>query len=511
MEAAEIELKLALEPSDAERLKRDHLIQAKKRGRATFKRLVAVYFDTPDLRLKKARVALRIRREGRKLVQTVKFPKGSGGGLQIRKEYEAVAKSGEPDFSLIKPEEVRSHLETIIGGSELVPIFTTDIRRSTWLMQNKGSSLELVLDRGFIISGNRRDEVCEAELELKNGEPSGLLDFALDLSRRLKFRIEPRTKAGRGFALFAGERPTPARAEGTPVLPGMSVGEAFCELMRVSLAQLMANEAVVLAGEDPEGVHQARVAIRRARAAMSAFRPVLGGKGRKKLSQGLKWLQQSFGPARDLDVFLAETLKPVIEANPDADGLKKLRKLAKTARDEAYASVRKTVASSRYARIVLKSECWLFELSAKHGKRLDAPVEEFAAMLLDLSYKTVLENVTDRFDTLEVDALHKLRIDIKKLRYLSEFYEKIFPGSSRSFIRAAKELQDCLGALNDAVVVDELIAELDPEGKKIDEETKAILSDWFARRISSGRENGSKKWEAFISLPRFWHEPVSRP
>ena len=101
------------------------------------------------------------------------------------------------------------------------------------------------------------------------------------------------------------------RANRPPLSKKMTAREALRVCAGECLAQIRGNEAAVYDGADPEGVHQMRVAVRRLRALVSCFKPLLSAPAREDLSTELRWLQNSLGGARDWDVFVEETLTPL--------------------------------------------------------------------------------------------------------------------------------------------------------------------------------------------------------
>ncbi len=515
--AQEIELKLRLAPEEARRLRRDRTVHRLKRGRAGNQRLIAVYFDSPALALRDARIALRLRQEGARRVQTVKCPIGpASGGMQRRLEVEAPIAGREPDLSLIDDAQVAARVRAALGGAAPVPIFSTDVKRTTWLLAVGKSTVELALDTGEIASeraGATCVPIAEAELELKSGDPADLLAFADDLRQRIAFRIGGESKAARGYALHLGETPTPTKAAEPALDPAMSAREALGVILSDGVAQLLANEAVVEDGTDPEGVHQARVAVRRTRAALSAFKPVIERGPRKPLARKLRWLQQALGPARDWDVFLEETLGPVLKAAPESEGLRGLEKRSAKRRTKGYKQALKAIHSKRYQRLLIALEGWVFTDNPDAERRA---VGGFAQDLLEARYRAVLTDGGADPTALPTEALHRLRIEIKKLRYAVEFFRSLYaPDEVAGFLQAVKKLQDCLGGLNDAVVAHRLLQDLaggaeDP-ARVLDADAVRAIEAAQAEKIETGLAKLSAMWARFGEQPVFWESAAEAP
>ena len=134
----------------------------------------------------------------------------------------------------------------------LTVVFTTEFdRTSTLLSPAAGKVVEVSLDRGVIAAGDRREPICEIELELKSGTPRCLFDLALEIATVLPVRLDNRSKAERGYALAANSKPGPVKAAPAMLTAQMTVEEAFVALVSQCLAHMQANEDGLLLGRDP--------------------------------------------------------------------------------------------------------------------------------------------------------------------------------------------------------------------------------------------------------------------
>lgn len=204
--ALEVELKLSLSPSSAEQfLNLIGFHQHNSLSEVTVKSLENIYFDTESLDLLRSRAALRIRKSGDCYLQTFKTKGKSVGGLHQRGEWEYPIDSptaGEAPELLPKlfPSDVWPETLSI---DALKPVFETNFQRSAWVWtSNQGTRIELVLDQGQVISGEKVTPLCEIELELMEGDPSCLFDLAELLSKCIPVTVSDITKAQRGFELF---------------------------------------------------------------------------------------------------------------------------------------------------------------------------------------------------------------------------------------------------------------------------------------------------------------------
>lgn len=204
----EVELKLAIAPKHLTKLLNHPTLASMPSTQA---HLANTYFDTPAGDLAHARVAVRLRCMGDLVVQTVKTAGHGGGGLSNRQEWEWQVSSHDLDReALNKLPPFQGRLAATIA--HLIPNLSTDFNRKTWQMMWQDSHIELVLDRGEIVSGGAHTGICELELELKTGQPEALWSLALHLAQQVPFRPSDSSKAARGNALASQQWPLPTAA-----------------------------------------------------------------------------------------------------------------------------------------------------------------------------------------------------------------------------------------------------------------------------------------------------------
>ncbi len=500
----EIELKLSFDPKDRALLARHPLLRGQAHRPVT-RRLAALYFDTPDLALKRAGLYLRLRRDGRRIVQTVKR-QAPAGPLQDRDEFEAVLDGETPRPELVPDPDLRAFLCSDDVGPRLTPVFATDIRRTRRMVSDgRGGEVCLDIDVGSIQAasgGEAAVAVNEIELELRSGSVDSLFAVALDLQRDLPLRLVPSSKAERGYGLVAGDpAAAPAKARAPALEPELPVGRAIAAVLGSGIEQVMANEAAVRAGIDPEGVHQMRVGLRRLRSALSLFADVLDPARRQAISSELKWLQSALGPARELDVFRAEALAPVAAAMGEEDGLRLLARRTDVAIALAYDAARGALASPRYTRLLLELARWQAAIAADSG--LSGPVEPFAAALLERRLKSV-RKAGRGLARAPVERQHDVRIRLKKLRYGADFFRSIFHEKhARRFIARMAAVQEILGHLNDGAVLGRVLAGVcggDPALAR----AEGLVLGWHARARQGQLDGLKAAWRRFGEAEPFW-------
>ena len=451
----EVELKFDVEPASVASLRATPILAA---APAQSHDSESLYFDTPDGKLRKAGISLRVRRSGGRNVQTAKRKRGNAAGLFVREEWEAEIPRFGLDLDAFRPALVRRLLGKAERGA-LKPLVRTRFTRTSWQIDHKGSRIEVVLDEGTVSAGRKRTPLIELELELKKGKPAALFELAEEIGRAAPLRLGTLSKSERGYALADGRLGRPAKADALRLDPEMSEADAFRAIASACLRQFRLNEFALLGGRDPDALHQARVALRRLRSALTLFRHAVRGKDYQHLREELRWFAGQLGEARNLDVLLGEEAPPPFDSDPG------LRAALKTEREAAYDRVMAAIASERARALVLRLALWLELGSWRFRPRADDPVRALATHQLERQWRKVRRNGAG-LGRLDADAEHQLRIDIKKLRYAAEFLASLYGGEqagrSRRFIDALKALQERLGLANDRRIANAVAARLAP-------------------------------------------------
>ncbi len=502
----EIELKLRLTPAQTSRL-RKHPALAGVRPRR--QRLVNTYYDTADHELRRRGIALRLRRKGWAVwLMTVKGGESGGGGLAQRREWETPTEPGVFNFDVVTDAALREFLEA--RRSRLQAVFSTDFTRTAWTLADAGALVEVALDRGTIAApgadgSSSSEALCELELELVEGESTdALFKLALTLAADLHLHPEVASKAERGYALADPQLRQPARAPDSPVGGKDLPIAAFRAIALACLAHLQRNEAGTLAGEDPEYVHQARVAIRRLRSALRVFSPLLAPAFIETYSPRWKELAAHLGGARDWDVFLAETLLPLEEAFPGDPDLAVLRARSEESKRAAQASAAIALSRREYSELVLAfcAALWRDEpptIEVPQAPARTQSLRKFARRRLEKRAAAIRRLSRER-GKLNAERRHELRIAFKRLRYALEFFAPILPRRHLSKYQSAlARLQDLLGTLNDQVTASRLIKSLHPKG-----EPDPLTRGWIAGRTQLLLATLDEELKRFMACKEPW-------
>jgi triphosphatase len=444
----EVEIKLEL-PGELKKLP----LSSNDNDPARSEDLTSVYFDTDQRKLHKNGVTLRVRRIGDHYVQTIK---ASDGRLFERGEWEAEIHGNRPDLDAARGTALQPFIDDNFQ-EQLRPVFETRVRRSTFPLKTKDYEIMLSVDHGSIDTGKDTVALNEAELELKRGSRAHLFKVARSLSRSAQADLAVKSKSQRGYELLDGAKTAAERTDSVTIEAGMTTANAFRLVASTCLKQIVANKSAVLAS-DPEGIHQMRVGLRRLRTAMSLFSDIIPGKKTDDIKAELKWLTTELSLSRELDVFLTEVVHPLEDSAHSSELRPLIGELAKR-RDAALERAKAAVLSQRFRNLTLDIAEWL-EIGRWQRpqdmllrERCEEPVETAVVAQLNRRWRKIRKRGR-RLLELDAGKRHKLRIQAKKVRYASEFFESLFPGKKmrkrrRKFVAAVKDIQSCLGDLND--------------------------------------------------------------
>ena len=201
----ETEIKLRVSRETLAALREHPLLKKRNKSGWEQRELYNQYFDTPSRDLAAAKVALRLRRDGDQFIQTLKTRGQSVAGLSERNEWDWYLSKAKLDLKKLDESCWPAALAEL-DKTLLQPIFTTDfIRQRAEIAWGRGKAkvvIEAALDLGKVIAGEGEEEICELELELRQGEPEALLELACELAADLSLMPCDISKAERGYRLF---------------------------------------------------------------------------------------------------------------------------------------------------------------------------------------------------------------------------------------------------------------------------------------------------------------------
>ena len=396
---------------------------------------VSTYHDTADHRLARAGATLRHRVENGRGLWQLKLPRADA-----RLELES---AGGP---IEVPGEQLRLLPALTRGGELLPAARLRTRRAGVRVTDDGAVVEVVLDSVSVLDGQRVTRTWEEiEAEVIEGDADALRGIGKQLRRAGAGDPVLRTKLAQalGLELARDEEPEPETAVG-----------ALRAMFRLQYEKLLAHDPGVRIGDDPEDVHQLRVATRRLRAFLRAARPLLVPEWEEELREELRWLGSAAGPVRDHDVLIEHLREEVATlAQPEQDALAGVFERLAAERAQARAALLEVLESDRYLALLDR-----IEQAAELPRTLDG--DRPLASLWRREWK----RLRGAFEALGPapgdDELHQLRIKAKRARYAAELAAPALGDPGDRFVRRAKDLQDVLGEHQDAVVAEQRIREL---------------------------------------------------
>jgi triphosphatase len=479
----------------------------------TAERYETTYFDSPDFAVADAGLSLRIRRVGKGFTQTLKAIEATGDTPAQRFETEWHIKKAELDTSLLIATPLS---RTRALDHRLSPLFVTDIERTTYRIPlGPGAYAELTIDQGAIRAGKARQTVHELEIELKRGSPSALYHFAVGLHAEQALEVMTESKAARGYRLIGARQPRAHENVPPRLRKTVTVGAAIRTILGSGLGQLLVNLPALAA--DIEGLHQARVAIRRLRSALMLFEDHVEPQAASGFQAKLKRFGQTLGDARDWDVFVRETIpRARYDGQVQSDGktagngldhqwIDLLAAKAEAARQRAHGAVERMTASADFTGFVLTLGGWIEGAAwLNQDGNGGIPLRDAAPGMFDQLERKVLKRGRCIAHS-NAEELHALRKTLKKLRYSLDYLPGLYPARRvEKFLNACKKLQKVLGEINDMATTDRLVALLSQNGDIAVAPGAGLLDEWTLRRREAALAKLPKVWEKFEDARRFW-------
>lgn len=502
----ELELKVELDKSDLERLAGETAASDLSIGPAATKELRTIYFDTPEHDLHAAGVSLRLRRQDGGWEQTVKVDQQVARGVSSPVELQTFVEEERPDITKISDKKVRRVVQEALAGTSLRPVFETVVQRTTRSIKVKDSEIELALDDGEVRAGNERQDLREAELELKAGSAEGLLLAAEKLLARNELKLGLRSKAERGYRLVLGKNDNstePEKARPARISRKDSSRKALSSILDSAVRQVLVNRRAVLETNDPEAAHQLRIGLRRLRSALRVLRPVVDSSSLRAFERSARNIGRHVGKLRDADVLISGIHAPVEAVATDKTGFADLHQALVRDREAKRDDVRQVLSASQWTKLQLYLTLWPRTLDDIKG--LNKSITKLARRVLTKAWKKPAK-LGRHLDSLDSAQRHEMRKSLKKLRYQAEFMAPLFDKrEGKQFIHQLKALQDVFGYINDVRMAPRLI-EIQQERQAGSDAARAAsyaVGHHGAEAAHVWRRAG-KAWRKLECSPRFW-------
>ncbi len=514
------------------------------------------YYDTVDWRIYRAGYALRVREEKDSAEATLKSlvsADSASGEARRREVSEKLGKEGVESLRNSRGPAGRL-FEAFAGARELRSVFTVSTRRQTFDLvfegangepvngqangsdedivadasgeirereatdgESKGSGTlvgEIVLDSSEILLGEGEEPARLSRVEIEvEGEPHpGVEAFVAQMREALG--LEPARVSKYGAGLFAtGQSPEADSDLGsTRRDASLSLGELAFAVLRRQFAKMRAHEAGSRLGEDPEEVHDMRVATRRMRAAIKLFQDALPERARWVRDE-LKWVAGVLGDVRDLDVQLEQIEEWSEEDDEESrEALSRTGNALERQREEARGRLIEALDSARYERLESSFAAMLKlgptrEVIPGGGldpcSKADEPVLSTGPDLLSRRYRKWGKLAGKIDEGSDPEDFHELRKEGKRLRYALEFFKPVYGEETTSeLVRLLKMLQDDLGRHQDAIVAAERLRELATGGHRFPTRAAFVMGLYAQRNLHEAAEvrKGLRETEAYRTV-----------
>jgi len=441
--------------------------------------LEAVYLDTADLRLARSRTTLRRRTGGTDPGWHLKVPLA----LDTRTEYRAGL--GPQDGGA--PAELVTLVRARARGGALVPVAAlTTTRTAHRLHDAAGRVLAEVSDDEVTActpGADHRvvDRWREWEIELVDGDRT-LLRAARTLLMAAG-GVPPVWWSKLARALSDRLAAADAGPSGDPSRIG-SAGAILRERLRGQLEELVAGDPLVRR-EEPESMHQMRVATRRVGSALATCRPLLDGGRSDEIRAELRWLAGLLGAARDAEVMrlrLTELVAHEPEALRDVAAIERLDADRAVANQRACGDVQEALDSTRYLRLLDALDA----IVGDPGPVVDPEPQPAAGVLaagVRREARRLARSVRAALAAPPGPArdalLHEARKDAKRTRYAAETAEPAVGRRAATYARRVEELQTLLGDHHDTVELRAVLHRVSGEARSAGEDT-FLYGRWHA-------------------------------
>jgi CHAD domain-containing protein len=463
-------------------------------------RLVTVYVDTPDLQIARWGSSLRHRQgQGHERGWTVKLPSPTNGSQLVRTEVKF-----EGDDARKLPTAAADLLRAYVRRQELAPVARLQtVRRGVEIDDDEGRRLAVVTDDEVSVMDGRRvaSRFRELEVELDPQADEGLSEILID--RLKQAGAGPLDNVPKLVRALGPRAASPPDVEVAELDEDATVADVVREEFATSVVRLLRHDAGVRLGEDPEAVHQARVATRRVRSALRTFRDVLDPEWGRSLRGRLKGVADALGAVRDAEV-LRDRLRSREPALPGGDrkGLEELVTMLESTRTEAREQLLAAIREETYVDLLDE----LVE-GAREPRVLEdaagAPAASKLRPALERPWQHLEHAVEGAREEASDASLHAVRIRAKRARYAAEAVSPVFGKRAEAFAKAAAGLQDVLGDHQDSVVARAWLREAAEGGA--DAFVAGELAAIEAQAAAEARASWPKAWKALSRRRlRFW-------
>ena len=475
---------------------------------ATLHRQVDVYVDTKDWRLYRGGYSLRLRRKDGALEATLKSLEPPDGALRRRTELSAPARSADIDELAEIEGPLGRLIRAITGTHPLQIVVEIQTRRRAFDLTVAGNRVgEIALDATTIpmSTGEGPARLRRVEVEVAPDAVDRIRPFVESLREACGLSPALMSKLEAGL-LAAGQSPPAALALGpTEIRDDMSTGELAFAALRSKFAMFLSREPGTRLGDDPEELHQQRVASRRTRAALAVFAGALPVRARR-FREEFRWVASVLGRVRDLDVQLSELDRWERNLSPaDRPTLEVMRTALLEERKDAEAAMISALDSSRYDRLIRDFTTFLRRGPLRRSAASQAAILALAPEIVSSRYRKLRRAATAIHRGSVPEDYHALRIRTKRLRYALEFFVPVYGAPTKRLIDRLIKLQDLLGDHQDAnVALQRLRFLVDSVGPELPPSTVFAMGRIAERNVARAEELRGQFEATFRPVAKRW-------
>lgn len=417
--------------------------------------LTAEYYDTDDVRLARFGATLRRRTGGSDSGWHLKLPQAEGVRDEVRLPL-AAGRSGSV------PPALASLVLGMTRGSTLEPRATQRTRRTatTISKRERGVDLEVVDDR-VSLTGGPLDAHKYREVEVEVQGDDALLSIVVDLLYGAG--AKPATSSSKGVRAVAGDEPldlvVPAPVRARPKEPA---AWAVTQHLRTHVTALLTQD-VRVRRDQPDAVHQFRVAARRIRSGLQAFAPLVDESWARQMRSELGWVAGVLGAARDSEVLEARLFADIRRLPGDLDraaAFVAVQDHLEAEVAEARKEIAVALASARY--LTLLDALVEAAHQTPTTPQAESPALSVLPPLVNKRWKRLAREADVLHDELDGhdDHWHATRITAKKARYSVEACVPVFGGPARKLAAQLEKVTELLGEHQDAAIAAETVQSL---------------------------------------------------
>lgn len=508
----ELELKFSLTPTDLETIKSQLSILDLELSDKSDQHLKTAYFDTNDQSLHQEGLSLRVRYVEDSWIQTIKVGNGISSGVSNPFEIEDKLDKPYPDIQFVHDKKIRKKVKKLVAEEPVLKLFETNFHRSSQIAHGAdGTEVEIAFDEGVVQTENRSKQICEAELELKTGSPKVLLYIAKKLFSHRAVKFSDISKAETGYELINNKNITtiePLKANIPKFKKDCTLQDAVTFIYRSIANQIQKNWDFILLKDDPEGVHQLRVGLRRLRSAIKLFRPIIDTPSLREFDTQARDIGRGLAELRDIDVFLSDILEPAYDARQDDLSFIALRKFLENLRISSLNKVREFLKDSKWSNfkleLALLPEILRTSQKKENLNAFNKPMKRFANNLLRKYWKS-LTRYKHNLDDMTIEEFHELRKNLKTLRYSVEIFSSLYPQKNlQSFMKSLRILQNKFGFINDVTLIEKIMTMESKNSDALVQRAGGFLEGYYAQKNEKMRKSIKSEWNKFEKKPKFW-------